>query len=364
MAFLSFLLTGSCSYEEDLNLSPVGLVSFTYDSPYLFVIDAGVDFPTAGVGTIRIYDVSNPFGPTLLSTTNTPAFTGPRFPRVDGNYLYLPYSRPNTPAQATSVGLTGQTPGLSIWDVSNKSNPSQVGFVGFDYSAASGKYARPRGGVAVIGSSAFVPLPGTADEIIKVDISTPSSPTITSTYKYDATQNNPLWIEAMGDHLITCGSRGTQGYVLSTTTNPFPSSGGSIVTPTQAVGGINEAINRVGVNEVTGMIYGPIQPADDILTVDATNLSSLSEASRVDGPENWSIAAPVVVIDDVDRVYAGATNIIIWDVSTPSTPSLAGTITSPSSPTDMCRITDGCPGFIWSEFTGSTIHLTGTAPTS
>lgn len=353
-----------CEFSETLSISPVDLITFTFEDPYLYVIDAGKNFPGPLAGFIYIYDCSDPNGIVLVSTTSTPVFSGPRHPRVYGNYLYLPYSRPNTPAQATTAGVPGQTPQLSIWDVSDRENPVQVGAVNLDYSTAAGKFAQPQGSVIKIGDYAYIVLNGTADyNVVQINVSNPASPVIGTEYRYDASLQAE-WIEEYGSYVVIAGSRGNRAAVVAVTTSPFPSSGGSFVSPVQANVSIPEEINRFSINSVTGFLYAPLQPANDIQAVDITDPTSITLADRVTGPAQNSIPSPIVAIAGNERVYSGTNDLIIWDTSVPGTPSVAGTLDTDSAPTDMCRVQNECHGFIYSSFTGNEIHLLGTAPLS
>lgn len=361
-----------CTYDEDLALSPGGLVTFCYRYPHLFVIDKGSNPPSGAVGKIHIYDCSNPAGLVLISTTDTALMTGPQYPVVRGNYLYLNYARPVTPAAATAAGLTGQLPGFAIWDISDLSTPVKVGELGFDVDTHAGKYNYPIS-CALIGDVAFVSFGGGFANVAEgafVDISDPSNPTQINTYKYDATGMFHNCVIAGEAHFYVCGQRssGGRGMVVSIPLSGTPASGGSLLTTAN----VSESVPRIVMHPTEPYIYGGILPARDLWTVDISDPSSISEADRMTmtNMDQLAIQGASCVVGETKRAYFGGTTLIgtnkiaIMDISNPAAPALSGSIVTATAAMDMCRITDGCPGFIWSEFSGSEIHLIGAPPLS
>lgn len=106
----------ACGYDVTV-LSPMGSgAHFEIVGNYLYVAISATDL-------LKIYDITNPASPSLLSSTSLGVSKGPNEICVRGNYAFMTFY---TSSQ------------LAIWDISNPSSPSQTSLTALTgYGAAN-----------------------------------------------------------------------------------------------------------------------------------------------------------------------------------------------------------------------------------
>lgn len=344
-----------CTYNSTLAVSGNGAFTFTYDNGYLYVVDEG----SAGATILKIYDMANPFGPVLVGTGATMAAQSwGKHPRVSGNYCYIPCVGNGVAANCR----------LSIWDVSNKAAPVEVGSVQIAYLNIPGSYNGPEM-VAVIGSDAFCslgPAAASAITLVKVDVSNPSSPSISAAA--DAGFQYAYPIHEFGSTIWIGGSTGSGGDAC---VRPFNTSL-SPLAARQNFGSIFCSLQKFRFS-TDGFMYGVVAGGKSLWTINANNPASPVNHGGVDMTQTGTTTSSLQAIEvctELNRVYVGRGNggglcIPIMDITTRSAPVVSGSInTSGETVSDICRITDGCAGFAWGQGTGAAVHLLGAPPLS
>lgn len=342
--FFSVNFGAGCSYETTLTVSGNGSFFFDYFNSYLYVTDQGA----SNNSVFKIYDMSNPDGPVLRSTTSLPNGSGAVHPRGHilaghGRICLIPY-------RTSKV--------LAIWDVNNPVSPSLLGSVSVSHSPNS---------VAAIGDVACVGFNENFLQAVsaeKIDISDPTSPTVV-----DDWSASKLVIEVRpgSAHFWLAGqnSSGGVGHLTSLNASTFAAN-----TATDGLGSAGTGTGALKLNDAFTRAYS-INCSNAAITswdISTPTAPSLIQAAMILGGTPTS--ACIAVNEDTDRAYVGrggGTNleIDIIDISNPASMTLAGDInTSGETVTDISILTDSCAGLAWAQGTGAAIHLDGTPPLS
>ena len=324
-----------CTYNETLAVSGAGSFFFHYLDPYLYVTDEG----TSSNSVLKIYDMSDPRGPVLASTTSLPNGSGAVHPRCKGNLLFIPYRNSKK---------------LGIWDVSDRTNPTMLSETAVAFAP---------NGVAIIGSLAAVCFNENflQTKIAEAwDVSNPSSPSLA--HSYNGSKLGYTIRASHGNFFITGqNSSGGPQYLSALDGSSFSllDTTATAVAPSGTGAGRMLEINAAGTLAFSAGSNGD----GSIYTWDLSNLSNLTYVASTPAIGQTTCGA---YKEDVDRLYIGGTaGISILDTSNPSAITLAGSIsTSGESVTDAACIDDGCAGFVWGQGTGAAIHLRGTPPIS
>lgn len=330
----------SCSFDETLAVSGDGIFTFAYAFPYLYVCDENA----VGVGKILIYDVSSAASPVLLSTTNVPSLSGPRFPVIVGNTLYVPY-------HASGV--------LALWNVTDRTAPVLLGSCSVGGNPSC---------VAVLGTIAAV---GFGDNFVhaadaeKIDVSNPASPTVVdSVLINDPTPTLVTAIHATTTHFIMSGQFSSGGVMYVAGVNASTFNVSDVATDGLVAAGIFNDMVISSDYQYAFCSNNGNTVVDSWSIADPTNISMLDQEPYTSGAGGVCL----LLVDDTDRLYVGRTvggsGIRIMNVADPANMSDVGSIaTGGETVSDMVN-TDGCPGFVWGQGTGAAIHLIGTAPLS
>lgn len=334
-----------CSFSDSLAVSGNGVFTFDYAYPYLYVTDEGA----SGNSILKIYDVTGT--PTLLSTTSLPNASGAREPLIVGDLLYVPYRTSRH---------------LAIWNVADRTAPVLSGSVSLPNSSPGGPFA-----VAVIGSVACVAYAGSftmATTAEKVDVSNPASPSVIANWGPSPPTISTATdvISAGGNFVITGTFTGGSSVPYLAVVDPttFATEDWLSFSVSGAVGGKLASDGSYA--------YSYAGNTTHLFTFDISNPLVISQAHDLNLSGTTGAGAqpsPLCLVDDTDRLYLGRYNgsgllIAILNISTRSTPSLAGTISTNSETVTDLAVIDGCAGFAWGQGTGATIHLLETAPTS
>lgn len=334
-----------CSYDSTLSVSGNG--SFFFDSflGYLYVTDQGA----SSNSIFKIYDMSNPNGPVLRSTTSLPNGSGAVHPKgfvLSGYGLVclIPYRVSKK---------------VAIWDVNDPTTPSLLGSVDVDFKPNS---------VAALGTYACV---GYNENFLQtksaslIDISDPTSPTITADWSASKLVER---VRASDSYFFLAGEDNSGGANRLTIRHPttFASvgtvSGGSSFAGTGA--------GQLALNAAYTYAFTAHSGGDGLQSWDISNPASPSYVSNC--AVSFDSGACIAIKNDTNRAYygrggggGGGGPVEIIDISDPSSMSITGTIsTSSETVTDICIIDDGCAGLAWAQGTGAAIHLVGTPPLS
>jgi Uncharacterized conserved protein len=330
-----------------------------YDGPFLYATDEGPSNGT-GAGALLIYDMSNPFGPTLVSTTALPVASIPGKPFARNGYVYIAYQGHSSVANSRK---------FAVWNATNPASPTLAG--SYTYSDAEiGNFAsgsRPLC-VAVIGNIACVGMGGgflKGTDLAKHDVSNPASPALVTTLlpfsPSSAIVNNVL---VAGSNFVFGGQRSSAGQAYIATLDPS-----SFTMLDSSLDGLAGGIaDQVAVSQ--DGLYGYLTNPSNIIvsTWDMSNPSNLTMLDSVDY-QNGTGTQVLLASNPINRLYVGGkggSNIKIIDITDPSNISVVGSMdTAGARVADMALITDGCAGFAWVEgTTGVVINLLGAPPLS
>lgn len=349
MSFLSFLWANACDYEETLTVSGAGPFTFCYTSPYLYVTDSG----TSGNGVLKIYDMTDPSGPVLKSTTSLASASAPQNPRYLSGMLFIPYRGTGSQVERR----------VTIWDVDDPTSPTQIG--------QTANMDGPTGrcwDVEVIGTDLFCANFASTNYLQKFDISDPTNPVA------DGAVANPggrtaVSVRSFGNRLffsgIHAGSSG-QAYIVSTDTDLNVLD--TLLNGVADTGGSEVVIHSDGVHLYTPEVNGNVLWTVDI--TDPANLASLSRVTMTQTGLTTAQTGSIVCSESISRLYIGRPSgssmcIPIMDITNKDTPVVSGSIsTSGEAVTDIELIPDGCAGFAYGQGTGAAVHLIGIPPTS
>lgn len=342
------MLTGGvCSYDETLAVSGAGAFTFDYVSPFLYVVDEG----SSQDGILKIYDVSSPSAPSLLSTTALPTDSGPRNPRYISGKLFIPYRDTNNVNRQ-----------VTIWNVDNPASPFKVG----ETINMAGATAKPFD-IDVIGNILAVAVSTGTYYIEKHDISDPANPAFVAG-RTNTGGLNCTGVRHFGNVFYVIGQGGSGAPAFLVSVNPDTWGFFDSISATNGAGsGGDLVIHSDGVH-----LYAPLNNSNRLWAVDITdpaNLATFSEVAMTQTGTQTSATGSIVLIEATQRLYIGRPNgggllIPIMDITNKDTPAVSGSIsTNGETVTDLAVLT-GCSGFAWGQGTGATIHLLGTAPTS
>ena len=349
----------NCSYDSELSYSSTGSVWVCYDGPFLYATDEGPS-DGSGAGALLIYDMSNPFGPTLISTTATPVASLPAKPFARNGYVYIPYQGHSGTANSRK---------FAVWNATNPSSPTLAGAHTYtdgeigNFASGSRPYS-----VAVIGNIACVGMRGgflKGTDLVKHNVTDPTTPDVVTTLlPFSPASVIVTKVAVAGSNFVFGGQRSSagQGYIATLDPATFTMLDSGL---DGLAGGISDTI---GVSE--DGLYGYLTNPSNI-TVSSWDISDPSNLTMLDSVDYQNGAGEQVLLvsQDINRLYVGGrggVNIKIIDITDPSNISVVGGIdTGGERVADMARITDGCSGFAWVEgTTGVVINLLGNAPTS
>lgn len=333
-----------CTFDETLAVSGAGTFYFDYMDPFLYVTDQG----TSNNSVFKIYDMSDPAGPVLKSTTSLPNGSGAVHPRAHqlsgyGRVCLIPY-------RTSKV--------LAIWDVNDTTSPTLLGSLSVPFAPNT---AAAIGTKACVGYNENFLQTRSAD---RIDISNPASPSIDANW---SSSRLVLEIRTSSDHFFLCGQNNSGGAahltairasdfaVRDTATDGVVSGTGAGALKLNAAATLAFSIN----------CSGAIIDSWDI--ADPTNITLTQGANILGGTPS---TACIAVAESLSRAYVGRgggsnLEIDIINISNPASMTLAGDIdTSSETVTDIQIMDDGCAGLAWAQGTGAAIHLLGTPPTS
>lgn len=237
--------------------------------------------------------------PVRIGSANLPTTANARAVAVQGNFAYV----------GTATNASGAE--FFIYDISNPSAPQARGSVDFSATLIYD--------IAVSGSMAYLATGANDGEVIAVNVSNPDSPAETGRY------NAP-------------GTADAQAALISGTTLFIGSSGNGAGPEIYSFDISGNTLNRQGGIEAGGSfdlriagttLYSATSfSGDELQIVDAANPAAMQLLSSISVTPNTAQAYGLAV--EGDRLYvvtdAGGTNpdFYIYDISTPTTPSLLG----------------------------------------
>jgi hypothetical protein len=176
-----------------------GAQDFYISGHYLYIPDVGTD-------SLYIYDISNPFAPSLVSTTSTGAASDPLYAYGSGKYLYITLN-------ATSK--------VATYDVSNPAAPALLSSVSTSLGGA--------GELVVQGRYLYVQEDAANQELQIYDLTNPASPSsVSATNTGVSAAEDSLWVQGKYVYIINGSANTIQVWDVS---NPAsPASAGSALS--------------------------------------------------------------------------------------------------------------------------------------
>jgi hypothetical protein len=252
--------------------------------------------------SLVIYDVSNPAAPQKISSTASP-FTDPQDVYVQGKYAYI-------------CDFTNNA--IYIFDVSNPASPTQVGAATTGLSAPQSVYVQ--GHYAYVASS-------TNSTLAIFDVSNPASPVPASTITTNL--STPVRVYVQGNYAYVA-NQGTSTSAIFDVSNPAsPSAAGTF-----NIGGGN-ANRYVVVQGRYAYSVGTNASNKGVFTINDVSNPGVGVSSPVVktilGTDNNDFNQPVRI--SVQGRYAyiasrGDCSLVVFDISTPSSPKKVGSVSS------------------------------------
>jgi hypothetical protein len=263
----------------------------SYDTPgvaYIVAISGDYAYVADAHMGLRVIDISDPTTPALAGSYIPPDYTFGV--AISGDYAYV---------AANSLGL------LAV-DISDPTNPALAGSYDTPYAA---------NGVAISGNYAYV-----ADYISGlqvIDISDPTNPALAGSYDTPA---NATDVAISGDYAyVADNASGLQVIDISDPTNPTPI--GSYDTPGGAIG-VTISGDYAYVGDGTSGLQ-VIRIAEPVLPPESAGVDDTS-----DNTYGGVIAG--------DHAYVvTAARLAVFDISTPESPTLAGSYDTPGTAVDV-----------------------------
>lgn len=337
----------NCTYNEILSVSGAGLFTFCYGEGFLYVTDQG----TSQDGVMKIYDMADPFTPTLVSTTALDTDSNPTNPYWTAEHpdlLFVPYQRSSSPK-------------VDVWDVSDRANPvrlSQISCTGLASACAA------IGNVLCISIGGTFLQPNVAETW---DISDPSAPSALNLWVQGLPLRTATMVRASDTNFFFTGQHNSGGpFYLAV--RDIDLNAVDYITHPAAFNSANDLI----LNEDFTVCFIHGLGGSNLNSYDISDPSDLSLIQNYNSTMSFASSevlcySPLTKILYVGRGGGGGVSgpIGIFDVSDPSDMSRTGTInTAGETVSAVCLITDGCAGLAWGQGTGAAIHLIGTPPTS
>lgn len=254
---------------------------------------------------------------------------------VSGNYAYVvngtnglmvaDISDSSIPEEVTSLSLPGNSTGLCrqgsylyiidqedtlrVVSISNPTNPTQVGKVGFSVD-------QPKG-LCVAGTRAYVACRGTGVEI--VDISTPSSPSVIGTFN-TAGQAYDIVVEDTFAY-VADGTMGLRIWSVADPSSPYE-------IGYDNTNGITQGIDKTG-----NYVY----LAEGGAGIKVFNVSDPANPQQLGFLDTPGTAQSVLITDSL-YVSDGSGGLLVIDVSTPGSPTQVGYMESFGSATNVAHV--------------------------
>jgi len=334
--FFPVTVSKNCAFDATLTTAIASAPYIAISGDYLYICSSSAN-------TLAIYDITDPSSPVLKSSTSTGAGTGPKTIVVLSEKAYICY---NTSGE------------FAVWDVSSKTAPSESGKVAVGTSPI---------GHVVSGNFAYVPLYSysASANLKKVDISTPSAPSVTGTWVYNvsngsrcqscAISGSTLYVpgnynSASGNNFLAAVAIST----MATTGTPatWGSGGGDVTAGGIALGvGFAYVVRGIALVVQAFDLTNPISPV-------AGNTVAITGTATVECD----------IVYKRNKLYMGkqtgsALALYKYDVTTASTPIADSTISSNSEGViNTVLADDECLTLAFSTFSGGAkVYLKGNA---
>lgn len=322
---------GHCTYSTDIT---TGIASAPYmdsDTNYLYVVVSTTD-------SFRIYDLTDPTSISLTSATSVGAGKTPIDVAVSGNYAYIAYA---------GVGLEA----LAVWDISDRSAPTEVGSVSLTGGSQQPIHVVVSGNYAYVSFDEYT----TTRNLSSIDISNPTAPVVADDWAGNGASGELLagWLAISGDYLYVCEERHL--YIISITNPLVLSTTGTWDSTTG-----NNHLYGVAVSGNYAYVGGG--GSARLYVIDVTNKASPTLAGSVStgtGASNGGY--PLVYKSSSQSVYIGnynggvLTGVLKFDVSNPGSPSSLGLIYNSGGDgvSDVLIRSDPCSTLILATWSGS-----------
>lgn len=340
------LFGANCAFDDDFFPS-LAVPTFTTNWPYLYIVSETDD-------VFKVFDLTDTASPVLKSSQSVGSSKGPRNPYYHGGYLYVPCRTSRE---------------LQVWDVANPASPSLINTV--DLSANTpGRPFR----VAIIGTILCVAYSASFTMLYaaeKFDITNPTSPVSVDTWlPFSPLISTASDVEAVGTNFVFTGTvtgGSSNPYVATVSASTFNS------LDTLTFGGSGDVGGELGPTSDGSYVYTYVGNNTHVYTIDISDPANISVAGDLNLSGTTGVGgqpSPLAVREKSDRLYLGRYNgggllIVIMDISTRSTPTLAGTISTGSDGvSDLMIVGYACEALVYGLQTSSAIHMIGDPPTS
>jgi hypothetical protein len=249
-----------------------------------------------------IYDVSNPAAPAKISSTNSP-FTDPQDVYVQGKYAYI-------------CDFTNNS--IYIFDISNPASPTQVGSMTTGLSAPQSVYVQGRYAYVASSSNSTLAI---------FDVSNPASPAAAGTITTNL--STPVRVYVQGNYAYVANQNSSTSAIFDVSNPASPSAAGTF-----NIGGGN-ANRYVVVQGRYAYSVGTNASNKGAFTINDVSNPGVGVSSPVVktilGTDNNDFNQPVRI--SVQGRYAyiasrGDCSLVVFDISTPSSPKKVGSVSS------------------------------------